>query len=109
MEVSTPLRSSNQLRRRIVLKNTVNLSPLRRNNHASPNVSLLEDSNDETERLARRSNVEFQRRLSTITPERTPLNETYVKEQFLICSHLFTENVCIYRYLLEKVLINQLS
>lgn len=93
MESSTP---SRDIRRKTLLKNTMVMSPLRRSlNISSHDTSLLRDSNDETERSARRTTAEFQKRLSTITPDRIPLNESYIKEQFVICTHLFTENVNI--------------
>lgn len=95
MEASTPVIQTSDLRRKTLLKNAVNMSPLRRSLNMSLNTSLLEVSNDDSERSARRNNVEIQRRLSNINQEKTPLNESYVKEQFVICTHLFTENVCI--------------
>lgn len=95
MEASTPMITTSDLRRRTLIQNTINnMSPLRRSINPAPyNTSFLEVSNDETERSARRNNVEIQRRLSNISQDKTPLNESYIKEQFIICTHLFTENV----------------
>lgn len=97
MEVSAPVVPPSDLRRRTILQQAViNLSPLRRSiNPATFNNSLLEISNDENERSLRRSNAEIQRKLSNISQEKIPLNESYIKEQFVICTHLFTENVSI--------------
>lgn len=97
METSTPMVQSGDLRRQTILRNAVNnMSPLRRS-VASPSLekSVLEDSNDDSERLARRNNVEIQRRLSSISVDKSPLNESYIKKQFVIYAHLFTENVSI--------------
>lgn len=97
MEASTPLVQSSDLRRQTILRSAVNnMSPLRRS-VASPSVdkSILEDSNDDSERLARRNNVEIQRRLSSISVDKNPLNESYIKKQFVIFTHLYTENVSI--------------
>lgn len=90
METSTPLC-------RIALRNVMEVSPLRRSLSQTPIVAL-EDVNDERERSSRRSLIDMQRRLSNI--QGTSLNESYkfsgeedVKEHYLICKKLFTENV----------------
>ncbi|CAG9812522.1 unnamed protein product [Phaedon cochleariae] len=94
METSTPAPNID-IRRKTLLKNTVNVSPLRRSLvlHVSLNrSSILEVSNDDNERSDRRNQLEIQKRLSNLPQGRAPLNESFVKEQFMICTHLFTEN-----------------
>lgn len=97
MDTSTPLIAHGDLRRRTLLKNAANVSPLRRSINASVTQGpLLEITNDETERSNRRNNAEMQKRLSNISQNVVNLNESFVKQQFVVCTHLFTENVHIY-------------
>lgn len=91
METSTPM--TVDMRRRTLLVNTQNLSsPLRRSINVSVNTSLVEMPNDEDERADRRSQLQIQKRLSTIQVPKVNLNESYIKEQFVMYTHLFTEN-----------------
>ncbi|KAG5871202.1 hypothetical protein JTB14_019298 [Gonioctena quinquepunctata] len=95
METSTPMPMSNDLRRRTLLKNAVNSSPLRKSLYIDVSInnrSLLDVTNDDDERSDRRSQHEIQKRLSNISQNHHVLNESYIKEQFVICTHLFTEN-----------------
>ncbi|XP_056631792.1 condensin complex subunit 2-like [Diorhabda sublineata] len=91
MDTSTPMNVD--LRRRTLLVNMQNLSsPLRRSVNVSMNGSTVEMSNDEDERADRRSQLQIQKRLSSISTPKINLNETYIKEQFVMYTHLFTEN-----------------
>lgn len=100
MDTSTPLVTNTDLRRRTLLKNAANASPLRRSLNVSFNQTpLLEITNDETERSNRRNNVEMQKRLSNISQNVPNLNESFVDQHYVLCTHLFTENVSIYLFL----------
>ncbi|KAG5858465.1 hypothetical protein JTB14_009326 [Gonioctena quinquepunctata] len=95
VELSTPIPLGSDLRRRTILKNAVNISPLRKslNLDTSLNKSLLDVTNDDNdERSNRRNHQEIQKRLLNLSPSHTSLNESYIKEQFIVCTHLFSEN-----------------
>nr|XP_023017840.1 condensin complex subunit 2-like [Leptinotarsa decemlineata] len=93
METSTPMPSlATDLRRRTLLKNAAQMSPLRKSMNVSLNASLLEESNDDEERSDRRNQQDIHKRLSNLPQRPSPMNESFIKEQFIICTHLFTEN-----------------
>lgn len=101
MESSTPLvTTSADLRRRTLLRNTPALSPLRKSMDVSHNASLLDTSNDDEERAKRRQQVELQKRLSNISLDRSSnsYNDSFIKEQYILCTHLYTENVSFSQY-----------
>lgn len=94
METSTPLPS--ELRRRTLLNNAQNTaSPLRKSMNVSVlNNSIIEASDDDAERADRRNQFQIQKRLSSInTPKQTNLSESFINEQFVMYTHLYTENV----------------
>ncbi|XP_018565180.1 condensin complex subunit 2 [Anoplophora glabripennis] len=103
METSTPLNRNSfggrDLHRKTVMRNAMEVSPLRRRSIAPTPTISLENVNDEKERSSRRSLVDMQRRLSVVPHTASPLNEPNkflgeqdMKDHFQICTKLFTEN-----------------
>lgn len=116
METSTPLNRNSlggrDLHRRTIMRNTIELSPLRRRSIIQTPTISLENVNDEKERSSRRSFVDMQRRLSNIPHSASPLNESNkflgeqdMKDHFQICTKLFTENVIKVSTLLKFILM----
>ncbi|XP_072392859.1 condensin complex subunit 2 isoform X2 [Diabrotica undecimpunctata] len=88
---STPMVSD--LRRRTILVNTNAPSPLRRSLNTSVNSSFVEVPNDDDQRAARRSIAQIQRRLTTVSPVKSVnLSESFIKDQYVVYTHLFAEN-----------------
>lgn len=108
----TPLRN-NDLRRRTLLQNSMQVSsPLRRASRTPTLVVALDRGSDEIERQSRRSHVDIQKRMSHIPQAQSPLNESIkfideeeMKNHFQICTKLFSENVGVFNNVTMHIII----